>query len=166
MQITDIEPIMLRLPEVRAIGDGCQNIMIILVHTDEGITGIGEAHTNPLVSKAILEAPLCSISSSGLKHLLVGEDPRDIERLTVKMRRAVAGHPFTKSGIEIALWDILGKVAGLPVYRLLGGAIRETVALGRIAEPNDIAPVVAFLASREGGWITGETIEASGGQRL
>lgn len=46
------------------------------------------------------------------------------------------------------------------------GAIRETVALGRIAEPDDIAPVVAFLASREGGWITGETIEASGGQRL
>lgn len=45
-------------------------------------------------------------------------------------------------------------------------AIRDTVALGRIAEPGDIAPVVAFLASREGGWITGETIEASGGQRL
>jgi NAD(P)-dependent dehydrogenase (short-subunit alcohol dehydrogenase family) len=46
------------------------------------------------------------------------------------------------------------------------GAIRDTVALGRIGEPDDIAPVVAFLASREGGWITGETIEASGGQRL
>jgi 3-oxoacyl-[acyl-carrier protein] reductase len=45
-------------------------------------------------------------------------------------------------------------------------AVRDTVALGRIAEPDDIAPVVAFLASREGGWITGETIEASGGQRL
>lgn len=48
----------------------------------------------------------------------------------------------------------------------LSGAIRGTVALGRIAEPDDIAPVVAFLASREGGWITGEAIEASGGQRL
>jgi len=47
-----------------------------------------------------------------------------------------------------------------------GDAIRNTVALGRIAGPDDIAPVVAFLASREGGWITGETIEASGGQRL
>jgi len=45
-------------------------------------------------------------------------------------------------------------------------AIRETVVLGRIGGPEDIAPVVAFLASREGGWITGETIEASGGQRL
>ena len=41
------------------------------------------------------------------------------------MRRAVAGHPFTKSGIEIAIWDILGKAAGLPIYRLLGGAVRR-----------------------------------------
>ena len=46
------------------------------------------------------------------------------------------------------------------------GAIRDSIALGRIASPEDIAPVVAFLASDEGGWITGEAIEASGGQRL
>jgi 3-oxoacyl-[acyl-carrier protein] reductase len=45
-------------------------------------------------------------------------------------------------------------------------AVRDSVALGRIAGPEDIAPIVAFLASKEGGWITGETIEASGGQRL
>lgn len=45
-------------------------------------------------------------------------------------------------------------------------AIGNTVALGRIGQPDDIAPLVAFLASNEGGWITGETIEASGGQRL
>ena len=56
MKITDIEGIMLRLPVVRMIGDGCQNILIIKVHTDAGITGIGEAHSNPLVSKAVLEA--------------------------------------------------------------------------------------------------------------
>jgi len=45
-------------------------------------------------------------------------------------------------------------------------AVRDSVALGRIAGPEDIAPIVAFLASKDGGWITGETIEASGGQRL
>lgn len=48
----------------------------------------------------------------------------------------------------------------------LSTAISAGVALGRIAGPEDIAPIVAFLASRDGGWITGETIEASGGQRL
>ena len=65
MKITDVEGIMVRLPEVRMIGDGCQTILIIKVHTDAGITGIGEAHSNPLVSKAVLEAPLCSVSSTG-----------------------------------------------------------------------------------------------------
>jgi len=57
MKITDVEGIMVRLPEVRMIGDGCQTILIIKVHTDAGITGIGEAHSNPLVSKAVLDAP-------------------------------------------------------------------------------------------------------------
>ena len=52
MKITDVESLMLRLPVVREIGDGCQHILIIRVHTDEGITGIGEAHSNPVVSKA------------------------------------------------------------------------------------------------------------------
>jgi L-alanine-DL-glutamate epimerase-like enolase superfamily enzyme len=131
MKITDIEGIMLRLPEVHAIGDGCQSVLIIRIHTDEGITGIGEAHTNPLVSKAVLDAPLCSISAEGLRSLLIGEDPRDIGRLFDKMyrhtqtygRRGALMHAL--SGIDIALWDILGKVAGLPIHRLLGGPRRN-----------------------------------------
>jgi NAD(P)-dependent dehydrogenase (short-subunit alcohol dehydrogenase family) len=45
-------------------------------------------------------------------------------------------------------------------------AIAQTIALGRVGQPEDIARVVAFLASEEGGWITGETIDVSGGQRL
>ena len=130
MRITDVEGMMLRLPAVREIGDGCQSVMIIKVHTDEGVTGIGEAHTNPLVNKAVLDAPLCSISAQGLRGLLLGEDPRDIGRLWDRMdrhtqtygRRGVAMHVI--SGIDIALWDILGKVAGLPVHRLLGGTRR------------------------------------------
>ena len=56
MKITDIETIVLRLPEVKPIGDGCQSILLIRIKTDEGITGIGEAHTNPTISKAIIEA--------------------------------------------------------------------------------------------------------------
>ena len=133
MRITDVESIMLRLPEVRRIGDGCQSVLIIRVHTDEGIVGIGEAHTNPLVSKAIIDAPLCSVSAEGIRSLLVGEDPRDVGRLWDKMykhtqtygRRGALMHVI--SGIDIALWDILGKVAGLPIHRLLGGPRRDGV---------------------------------------
>jgi L-alanine-DL-glutamate epimerase-like enolase superfamily enzyme len=131
MKITDIETIVLRLPVVKAIGDGCQSILLIRVKTDEGITGIGEAHTNPTVSRAIIEAPLCHIASRGLRDVLIGENPLDIARLWDKMyeasqvygRRGAVIHAL--SGIDIALWDILGKSVGQPIHRLLGGARAE-----------------------------------------
>ena len=94
----------------------------------KGLIGLGEVSSTPVWSgeDSITAAHvICSF----LEPALIGEDPRDIERLTAKMRRAVAGHPFTKSGVEIALWDILGKAAGLPVYRLLGGAVRQRVPI-------------------------------------
>ena len=128
MKITDVETILLRLPVVREIGDGCQTICVIRVHTDEGIVGIGEAHTNPLAAKAVIDSPLYSVSAQGLKHVLVGEDPRDVNRLWDKMyrhsqtygRRGLLMHAL--SGIDLALWDILGKRVGQPIHRLLGGA--------------------------------------------
>lgn len=145
MKITAVEGIMLRLPEIREIGDGCQHIMIIKIMTDEGIVGIGEAHSNALVSKAILDAPMCSVSSSGIARLLIGEDPRDINRLYDKMlkksvtpgRRGAFLHVI--SGVEIALWDILGKATGQPVYRLLGGARKTSVP----AYASDLSPPTA-----------------------
>ncbi|HYI25752.1 MAG TPA: enolase C-terminal domain-like protein, partial [Thermomicrobiales bacterium] len=62
-----------------------------------------------------------------LAPLLIGEHPLDRGRLVIRMNRALANNPFTKAGIEIALWDIAGKAAGLPVHALLGGAVRDTV---------------------------------------
>jgi L-alanine-DL-glutamate epimerase-like enolase superfamily enzyme len=128
MKITDIETIILRLPEVVANGDGLQDSLIIKVHTDEGIVGIGEAHTVPLVLKAIIEAPISQLTGQGLKQMLIGEDPTNIGALWNKMydhtttygRRGVVMHAI--SGIDMALWDILGKAVGKPIHSLLGGA--------------------------------------------
>jgi L-rhamnonate dehydratase len=128
MKITDIETIVLRQPEVHSIGDGTQDCLIIKVHTDEGITGLGEVHTSPTVARAVIEAPLSHSASMGLKEVVLGEDPFDTEELWQKMykktsvygRRGIAVQAM--SGIDIALWDIKGKALGQPIYRLLGGA--------------------------------------------
>ena len=135
MRISSIEKIPVRVPirpefQIQgSLGSHFESPFLILkVHTDEGLIGLGEVSATPVWSgeDSITAA---HIIGSFLEPALIGEDPRDIERLTYKMRRAVAGHPFTKSGLEIALWDILGKAAGLPVYRLLGGAVRQRIPI-------------------------------------
>ncbi len=135
MRIQKIETIPVNVPIVPqfvirgSLGLHSESPFVMLrVHTDEGITGLGEVSCTALWSGED-NVTAVYIIKSFLEPAIVGEDPRDIERLTMKMRRAVAGHPFTKSGVEIALWDILGKSVGLPIYRLLGGAVRETVPI-------------------------------------
>jgi muconate cycloisomerase len=135
VKITRIETIPVRVPiraEFRiqgALGSHLESPFLILkVHTDEGITGLGEVSCTPVWSGEDATSAAHFIASF-IEPALTGEDPRDIERLSIKMRRSLAANPFTKSGVEIALWDILGKSAGLPVYRLLGGAVRERVPI-------------------------------------
>ncbi len=134
MRITDVEVIPLRIPQHNVhIADGIQDDVIIRIHTDEGISGIGEADSSPLVVKAIVEAwpswPRCR----GLKDILVGEDPLNIEMLWEKMRfgtlwlgrNGVAQQAI--AAIDIALWDIAGKAMGKSVHALLGAAFRDHV---------------------------------------
>jgi len=135
VKITSIETIPVLVPirpefVIRgSIGTHSESPFVILrVHTDEGIVGLGEVSCTPVWSGED-SVTAVHIIQNFLEPALIGEDPRDIERLTAKMRRVVFGHPFTKSGVEIALWDILGKSCGLPIYRLLGGAVREWIPI-------------------------------------
>ena len=134
MRITDVEAIILRQPAVDdAIADGSQDDLVIKVHTDEGIVGIGEVDSAPEAVAALVERDSSHAIAGSLRELLIGEDPRDVERLWRKMylgliyigRRGIALHAL--SGIDIALWDIRGKAEGKPVHELLGGAKREEV---------------------------------------
>ncbi|MCS6776403.1 MAG: mandelate racemase/muconate lactonizing enzyme family protein [Chloroherpetonaceae bacterium] len=128
MRITEVETYHLRLPQVAAECNGTQDALLVRVHTDVGLIGIGEVDSSPHVIRAVFDAPYSHTLAAGLRHLLIGEDPRDIERLWEKMyrgtlyfgRRGAAIHAI--SGVDIALWDLLGKATGLPVYQLLGGA--------------------------------------------
>jgi L-alanine-DL-glutamate epimerase-like enolase superfamily enzyme len=129
VKITELEPIVLargRVDTGRA--DGTQDAFLVRVHTDEGVVGIGEADTSPWLAKTMVEMPASHSIARGLNELVAGEDPLAIGRLWRRMwlgsyhygRAGLALHVI--SAIDMALWDIAGKVAGRPVCDLLGGA--------------------------------------------
>ena len=93
---------------------------VVRIVTDQGISGYGEAEsTKPYLKPMVLF----------YKDYILGEDPTDIENVLLKIRRLGAFKPWgaAVSAIEIALWDIAGQAAGVPVYKLLGGKIRDRV---------------------------------------
>jgi len=82
VKITEVEAIVLRQPVVDgAIADGSQDDLIVRVHTDEGIVGVGEVDSAPEVVKAVIDAPNSHCIATGLRHVLIGADPLDIEGL-------------------------------------------------------------------------------------
>ena len=102
---------------------------LVRIDTDEGVSGLGEANPDSGAGGVV---GLINF----LKDELIGEDPRDVERCWEKLRRrkvfagAQAGvFVIALSGIELALWDLAGKAAGQPVYRLLGGKFRDRIRL-------------------------------------
>jgi L-alanine-DL-glutamate epimerase-like enolase superfamily enzyme len=141
MKISDVNVIVLESPEAyqaTAGGEeahGIKYLGIVKVETDSGITGYADLETQPHVARAIVDAPSegSVLGFKGLRSVLIGEDPFDVERLWQKMymgsvyygRRGAAMQVI--SGIDIALWDIVGKKVGEPVYKLLGGAYRDRV---------------------------------------
>jgi galactonate dehydratase len=112
--------------DTHVLGTAWRNLTIVEVHTDEGITGLGEArmlnHTDALLGYL----------NEALPNHIIGSDPFDVESLVHRLTRldyARAGEiAMSALGVvEIACWDIKGKALGLPVYRLLGGAVRDRV---------------------------------------
>jgi len=93
---------------------------VIRISTDGGIYGYGQAEN----TKSYLKPHVLFY-----KQYLIGEDPTNVERVMMKIRRMASFKPWGSavSAIEMALWDIAGKVSGLPVYKLLGGKIRDKV---------------------------------------
>jgi L-rhamnonate dehydratase len=134
VKITEVETIILRQPDVDdAIADGSQDDLIVRIHTDEGIVGIGEVDSAPEVVQAAIDAPNSHANAIGLRHMLLGADPLDNEGLWARMyrgsvyygRRGAAIHAM--SGVDLALWDIKGKAAGKPVSELLGPRLHTRV---------------------------------------
>ena len=133
MKITDVEAIYVRSEHVRELCDSGQDALIVRVRTDAGISGLGEVDSNPLAVKGAIEGPFSHTVTSGLRELVLGEDPFETEKIWQKMykgniyggRRGVGFHAM--SGIDLALWDIKGKALGLPVWKLLGGGFHDRI---------------------------------------
>jgi L-alanine-DL-glutamate epimerase-like enolase superfamily enzyme len=131
IRIERVEPILLNVPYT--YGDPAEparanmNVLFVRIDTDDGVTGWGEAFG--FVS--------CPVTREAIKTLiaprLIGRDPNDVSalmaELTFGLRSSGRTGPvvFGLSGVDIALWDIAGKVAGKPIHRLLGGPGRERI---------------------------------------
>jgi L-alanine-DL-glutamate epimerase-like enolase superfamily enzyme len=132
----------------------------VRITTDEGIDGYGQVEAyKPWLKPIVLH----------YEPYILGEDPTDVERVMLRIRRLGAAKPWGSavSAIEIALWDIAGKAAGLPVYKLLGGKVRDRVRVynGGVRapmtgwDPEDYAQAAAFMkAAPEGFTIVKEGV--------
>ena len=118
---------------------------VVRIDTDAGITGWGECC--PLGS-AYLPAYALGVRS-GLAEIapsIIGMDPRALDVINRHMDAVLRGHPYVKSAIDVACWDILGKATGLPVHMLLGGKAQPDVVLYRAISQIEPAAMAANVA--------------------
>lgn len=134
MRITGVDCHILINSDVSAdANSSAQDDVVVIVHTDEGIAGVGEVDANPWCVQALIKSPGTHNISRGLEEMLIGEDPLESEALWHKMYvgsmmsgRRGAGI-CAMGAIDMALWDIRGKALGVPCWKLLGGACKERV---------------------------------------
>jgi len=125
---------------------------IVRVETDAGLVGHGEVcPLGPFYLPAYADGVRAGLRELG-PHLL-GEDPRQVGKLNRRMDAMLKGHPYVKSGIDIACWDILGQASGLPVCELLGGRYGDDVHLYRaISQDTPDAMAARVAAYRSEGY--------------
>jgi len=118
---------------------------VVRVETDAGVVGHGEVcPLGPFYLPAYAKGVRAGLAELG-PHLL-GEDPTELGKLNRRMDAVLKGHPYVKTGIDIACWDILGQAAGLPVCTLLGGRCGDDFVLYRAISqeaPQQMAAKVA-----------------------
>jgi L-alanine-DL-glutamate epimerase-like enolase superfamily enzyme len=114
---------------------------IVLVETDAGIIGVGEiCPLGPSYLPAYAEGARAGLVKVG--RGLLGQDPRQLGRINSRMDELLKGHPYVKSALDMACWDILGKACDQPVYNLLGGRYLDKVKLFKVVsrqEPDAMA---------------------------
>jgi muconate cycloisomerase len=163
MKITKIETIPIRLPTRRvhqwaSLTTPIGVYVIIKLHTDQGLIGLGEA---PVLKdwggdhgRYFGETPQTTIHviNDILAPALNGQDPARFETIHALMDKAVKGYPYCKAAIDAALYDVVGKALKVPAYQLLGGLFRERVPIAHSLGLMEIDKAVdeALQAKAEG----------------
>jgi L-alanine-DL-glutamate epimerase-like enolase superfamily enzyme len=134
MRITGIDCHVLVQPAYdTSAASSAQDDIVVEIQTDEGVTGIGESDINPWIARACIEAPGTHNMGLGLREMLIGADPLEVEQLWERLYVGSAmngrrGAVINAIGaLDIALHDLRGKALGRPCHELLGGAKRDHV---------------------------------------
>ncbi len=137
MKISKVEIFQLEMPivggEFKQSGGRVWRVLdstVLRVTTDSGLEGWGESC--PFGSNYLNASP--NTARAGMMELaptLLGEDPRDLVQLYAVMDRALVGHPHVKTAFDMAAWDLLGKAASMPIYRLMGGFLSDDLCKGK-----------------------------------
>lgn len=129
IQLIDVRAITIERQHTLTTAYGPRNdatTILVQMHTDDGLTGLGQAAVDQPYYGETAESMLANIRTY-LAPALSGENPFDIERLAALMRQTLPGHEASHSALEMALWDIKGKALGVEVYQLLGGRVRHGI---------------------------------------
>ena len=119
---------------------------VVEIRTDAGIAGYGEVcPLGPSYQPGYAEGARTGIAT--LAPTLIGRDPRQLGPLNALMDRALCGHAYVKSALDMACWDILGKATGLPCFALLGGKHQDRVRIYRVISRADPDAMAAKLAA-------------------
>lgn len=134
MRIARIECLQIRSPNLNPQDcDGAGETAVIRITAENGAYGLGETDAPPNVISALLETPTAHIWSHSIGDLLLGENALEVERLWDQVYEGTIYHGrrglgiMLLSAIDIALHDLRGKLLGVPAFRLLGGAARQSV---------------------------------------
>jgi len=133
MKITEVICQILRIPQIVAKTASSQDAVIVRIRTDNGLEGIGEADSSPEVVKAIVDAPFSHNIASGLRLILLDQNPLETERLWQEMLRRTMYFGRSSvaitamAAVDMALWDLKGKHFGEPIHRLLGGKRHDRI---------------------------------------
>lgn len=133
MKIAQVICQILRIGTVERKTADTQDTLIIRIRTECGLEGIGEADASPEIVKAIIDAPYSHNIACGLRELLIGMNPLEVDlireilyRRTMYFGRRAVG-VVAMAGIDMALWDLMGKHFNQSIHRLLGGKRHDTI---------------------------------------